>query len=528
MTIWKILIWKEWHEHKWKLLALTAILMSVYLAMLSEDLTMPTRDSGDVLFALMLALLAHTLFAPLFIGMSVCTAEHASRSIEFIRAQPFSLKEAARVRFVMGAVLLIVPIIVCYLCSVLFVTIWPGTMPGSSIENAGLPGSWSIMRAMTAYVGIGIGASLNAYAWVTAVMVNQRTEFRAGLIGLVTIVLIVLIGASGMSGWDNEIKSGRVSIPYLAALMSTPLAYMGMVDFIRQSRSELIFFALVWQAVLTVHLSRLAIRRYGYEPWFAGWQIRVDRPERDASRVLGRPLASPWWALFWMQMRQTLPVGLVGLAVVCLTTLVVDPRFNPQGWHAFVGSLLALLIGVGSFVHELEPKLHTFWRSRPISPSAWFWLKFTAGFVVLVVLFDLPYFLLAWGQYIYPWSAYRPEFAIPLGSEPPSLIIALFPVLMHLFVYSLAVLAACAIRHSVYSTVIAVCVVLAFVLLPEVNWVHLPQRLSFFDLWTSAYRFNDWRSGLSFAIATALVTAIALPATLLAVWLVKRDIAINA
>ena len=37
MNIWLNLIWKEWHEQKWKLLALTVIALSVCVAMLSQD-----------------------------------------------------------------------------------------------------------------------------------------------------------------------------------------------------------------------------------------------------------------------------------------------------------------------------------------------------------------------------------------------------------------------------------------------------------------------------------------------------------
>ncbi|MDA0832382.1 MAG: hypothetical protein O2955_08450 [Planctomycetota bacterium] len=181
--------------------------------------------------------------------------------------------------------------------------------------------------------------------------------------------------------------------------------------------------------------------------------------------------------------------------------------------------MLALIIGVGSFVHELDPKLHTFWRSRPISPAAWFWLKFAAGFFVLAVLYDVPYALLSWSRIIHPfWRSAE--------SNLPILEVC-FPILLHLLVYSIAVLAACVIRHSVYATILALCAVLAILLPPLFTDLRrIPDWLSFIELWSNSIHHHP-RVDLNFLIAGAFVTAFALPATLLSAWLIKRDIALN-
>lgn len=514
---WAILLWKEWHEQKWKLLSLTAIVLSVFLILLFDNASMAVT-------AIVPTMYLYSAFAPLFAAMGIAASEHSLRSIEFVRAQPIELWKIAGVRWVSGALVVIMPLAACVLLFLAVVVIWPqNSIPkgmGNTLHS-------TVVTIAFTYFGLAAAISLNLYAWIVAICVNQRTEFRAGLIGLISMVVLVFVGLfAAVRVGDGFFGRGYSWVPLFAFGIS-PLAPLGLAS-LTPSKLDVTTEILCCQFVVNAGLFLLMIRRYGGAAWLSGWKAKWERRNTASPRELGVPLATPWRALFWMQVRESLPMGTVGFSVVCLTTFVVDSFYYPMGFCAFVGSLLALLIGVGSFVHELEPKLHSFWRSRPISPAAWFWLKFAAGFFVLVALFDLPYFLLAWGQYIYPWSFYRPEFAIPLGSKAPSLIIALFPLLLHLLVYSLAVLAACAIRHSVYSTVIAVCVVLAVLLPGEVHWAGLPQWLSFFHLWSTAHSLVAWRPGLNFAIAALLVTAIALPATLLAAWLIKRDIALNA
>lgn len=522
MDNWKILIWKEWEEHKWKLLALIVIVLSVFFTLLSEDVTMLSRDAGHVIFALEYSLIAHVFFAPLFVGMGVCAAERSQRSIVFLRAQPVSMRHAATVRFVMGLCLVVVPILICYVISLVLVALWPDARADAVILSLGLPGAWSGLKVVWVSTGIALGASVNAYAWIVAAAVNQHTDFRAGLVGVVVVVLLVLIGANGGSGWDNEIHDGKVSVPYLVALISTPLSYLGMIDFARHSRSELIFFAFVWQFALSTRLAQLMIRRYGAEPWFGRWQVRRASIGSTAPKALGRPMLSPWWALFWMEMRQAAPVALVGFSVVLLTWMFLHPGADAVHWHAALGSVLALIIGVGSFVHELEPKLHTFWRSRPISPSSWFWLKFSAGFAVLVVLFDIPYVLLATFELIpYTFQAHLSR------QGDASIVVTFFPVLLHLLVYCLSVLAACSIRHSIYSTVFAVCGALVILLPPLVAKGEIPRHFSLLELWDIAL-LSDQSAKLCFLVAATLVAVIAVPAMLLAHSLIKRNISVNA
>ena len=104
MKIWRNLFWKEWHEQKWKLLALTAIALSVCVALLFQDL-------GNVAFSLVFTSMAYAMLAPILMGMGVCAGEHATGVIHFVRAQPVSMRRVASVRWIAGACVLLIPLI---------------------------------------------------------------------------------------------------------------------------------------------------------------------------------------------------------------------------------------------------------------------------------------------------------------------------------------------------------------------------------------------------------------------------------
>ena len=42
-TTWQSLAWKEWHEHKWKLVSITAILWGVIILVMLIDLRVPSE-----------------------------------------------------------------------------------------------------------------------------------------------------------------------------------------------------------------------------------------------------------------------------------------------------------------------------------------------------------------------------------------------------------------------------------------------------------------------------------------------------
>ncbi len=526
MKSWLNLFWKEWHEQKWKLLSLTAIALGICLAMLGQDLE-------NVTFSMIATIFSYALLAPIHLGMGVCAGEHASGVIQFVRAQPVSIRRVATVRWIVGACVLLIPLlcasVMCWIALCFREQVGPQSVR-TSADIQSHP-EWGDTMTLFVLSAGGMLACLNLYTWIVAIAVNQRTEFRAGLIGLLVTVVLTVAGLLGLSA--GVVHSPDPAVYSLLCVVSGPLAFPGIFVFLRHSLYGFVAFAVVWQFLLTLSLMQVMVFRYGREErWLSLDFFSRTRATTQMSTEPGKPRGSRWRALLWLQLRQSTPVCLVGLVSV-IAIVVLNAGFGPDSFdivYPTVGCVLALLIGVGGYVAELQAGLHTFWRSRPISPGSWFWFKYIGGAIALIGLFDVPCVLLAWSGMVRTSS---PGFA------------ALFPMLLHLLCYSMAVFAAVSVRHSSYSTVIAVGALMV-ILIPEYADYRVPRFLSFFSMWNDAGHAS---SGLSigstdpgyltllqtgsvlplfFLPASLLIGAIAVPATIIAAYLVKRDISIGS
>ena len=219
-------------------------------------------------------------------------------------------------------------------------------------------------------------------------------------------------------------------------------------------------------------------------------------------------------------MRESAPIALCG---VLLMALIAGINIRDQAFYMirelgpFVGCILALVIGVGSFVPPLQPQLHTFWRSRPISPRKWFWLKYLAGAAVIVFCYNVPILVL---QRLTMMSA-DPRY-VPTISMVTSLF---FPVVLHLFVYSSVVLTSCGVRHGIYSAVLGVGIVLLVIILPEAMQ-GVPDFLSFMRQWRET---TGVASNLSFTLplllnGCLLLGPVTIAFTLISAWPIRKDV----
>lgn len=485
MSIWQTLFWKELHEHKWKLLSLVVIVTSVLIAQLMAD---------DLEAGLVLVTNGFVLAAPIFVGMGVGAGEQSNGAISFVRSLPIPTWQSGLVRVVVGWFVLIVPLLVALvLCEVALVLApeekFSGMRQSLGGRSAGVD---SASDALLLIIGFSIAVSTFLYAWILFTTMNQKTELRAGLTGLLTVVLLIFCAIS-VDEYLDEISFG------FAAVI---LAATGLLG---------------W----------LAVRTYGESPLFDLPALKENaHDDHSANSPLQQPLASPDKALMWMQLRESAPIVLCGLVLTALIASINGSAIDAWAVGAFIGCILALVIGVGSFVPQLQPELHTFWRSRPISPSRWFWLKYLAGATVLVCCYDLP---LAALHFIA--LHYHPNNVHLHGRGLTSVVYACFPIMLHLLVYSCVVLTSCGIRHAIYSALLGVAAVLLVLLAPEAIRV-VPHQLSFIGLWQQAnsYLWYDasWNAASSILQsvfnASLLLGPLVIGCALLAHWLIRKDI----
>jgi len=139
------------------------------------------------------------------------------------------------------------------------------------------------------------------------------------------------------------------------------------------------------------------------------------------------PIAKPWkmadWmpeaipahiaALVWKGGREIGVLGLYVLLVSLLLSIAMGtfgilenhptriPELAIQAMPAILlvgGFVLAILVGVGAAIGDLQPGVNTFWRSRPISPSAWYWTKYGIGLATILLTIVVPFILNPYAQ----------------------------------------------------------------------------------------------------------------------------------
>jgi len=504
-VLWAI-TWKEWLGLRWKLAALTVILLGTLLGtLIYEPSSVPTS-----LFPL---LVFYGAIAPTFMAMHAAAEDNSAGTLEFVRGLPISLAQWGVIRVLATLAVLLVPVVAAggFTCAfVAVISSWKPIIFASYGGAFGLDLLTSI--AVATLVGMTVSASL--FLWTTALAMNQLSDLRAGLIGVATAVLwgaCTLFTIAQWDGWPGSWtwRYGIICLgPFGGLFQFDPgLTAVG--------RIAMGVCQLATMCVLVV----IAARRYG-----------ILEPRRGS--VFLR-LTSPEGALWWMQWRQAWPLGLAGLGTTLGLVLVgVAMGSNVPGdflqfrsllfhFSIFLGACWAIVVAASLFSAELEPKLVAFWRSRPIEPAAWFRIKYLTGAVTLLIFIDLPAACL--GQ---PAAASKAESFLAF--------LACVPVL-HVAIYSVAVLIACVVRHTIYAGILSLGAILFFVVAPMfVAKQGLLGRSNVLDVMQNLTRAlngdgsvpPDWLPTL--AIYLAFTMTLAATATLVARWAIQKDFAVRA
>ncbi|HMC10789.1 MAG TPA: hypothetical protein VKH44_05845, partial [Pirellulaceae bacterium] len=101
------------------------------------------------------------------------------------------------------------------------------------------------------------------------------------------------------------------------------------------------------------------------------------------------------------------------------------------------GFVLAILIGVGAVIGDLQPGVNTFWRSRPISPRSWYWTKYGIGLATLLLAIEVPFLL------------------IPGAYDLSNTSVLWWPLIWNV-TFSFALTATCLIRQPAHAAILAV------------------------------------------------------------------------
>ena len=383
-TVWQSLLWKEWHENRWKLASLTVILFAVTIGMSWETLRwFPSAAMG--VSAL------YVLFAPIYIAAGVCASEASGDTLPFLQATPVDRRQWALAKLVMGWFTVTMPLLLLLFFFVIRYAINPDVFGDKSREDLG---DLSLYFGSIRYFGLvgwgilyAVVAPMSVFIWSLAVGVKCRRELWAIACSLGT--LIGLWFPFGMT--MNYLRIGDGWIIHVARALLPGGIVIGP-DFpgLPLPPFSMLMIALVFHGgLLSWYLTQ-----YGRSTRLAGHSPKAVGILDPTSVTIRKPRKSKTSAILWMQMQEIAPLAFASIALILLPALpftgflVEDFRGDSYAERLGIflmnmtrtlGFLFATLIGVGVFLRDLEPGLNTFWRSRPIPTSHWFWTKIPFG-----------------------------------------------------------------------------------------------------------------------------------------------------
>jgi hypothetical protein len=403
-SVWLSLLWKEWCEFRWKLLALTAsfvigqgILMSIF----TQD---PWPDVWTAISQSMgFCLIIYLVLAGAFVGMSVAAGENSNRTMRFTQALPIPMWQAALARVLVATATVVIPIAVVVVLVWLFVNyVWDG--PANFNELANFDNrrhSWGIHDF---FISQGVASILGVTSllwWVAACGVNRTDEVRAGAVAFLVSALLWFVLFYVM---EEDILFLRYAMETVSVALPSGPAYSANFGYrpLDKSIPLLAIIAFVSHALVLAFF----LTRYGRSTgraYTGGKQFLTDW---FRFRGPSQPFRTQSMAIIWKQVRELGPLALMAvtgiLAFIAFTYVSDDPnRWSRHDWSSLLGGLtlvvagfVTVVSGIGMIYEDYSRGLPNFWRSRPINLHQWFFLKYVAGVLVLVVAFG-PLLLIA-------------------------------------------------------------------------------------------------------------------------------------
>ena len=170
-TTWQSLAWKEWHEHKWKL-------VSDHGHPLGRDYPRALRElecASDRLPAAMALVTFCTLPLAVFVGLGEAASEASRQTLPFLQALLTPMHRVAAWKLLFGLVTLFVPVLLAacliYLWTFGLETSGEVVREVSRMNSSSLTGSWF---ADLLVIAGSVSASL--FIWSAAAGVNRKDE----------------------------------------------------------------------------------------------------------------------------------------------------------------------------------------------------------------------------------------------------------------------------------------------------------------------------------------------------------------
>jgi hypothetical protein len=446
---WYNLAWKEWHEHKWKLAAMFGVLWGITTLSILMD---PRYDGFGTAIGM---LILGSVPMGVFMGLSAAASEQSRRTLPFLQSLPVPMRQVAARKLLFGFFTLVIAIA----ATAISISLWGTILDYFNLTKYDrtelfFTGVWefdlTIMCTLTA-------GSL--FLWSAAAGVNRKDEVSAGVFGIGAIA-----GAWGLIMFVLYCTAPRYGPPpaWLEATLlgAAPGAFAVLLS--NDYLWTYLFPAIVVGIAVHTWLIARYVRTFGNVTDAQVRSPQVTSPQTDA--WLGPPMRFPATAILWKQFRESGALALAGLVAtvaICVLMFAVDRDDGAfgdfyLGVATFVGYIIVLVVGIGVALHDSEPRLNTFWRSRPIDADIWFTVKYLTGLAIVVATIYAPMLMVAGlsGAPIDPDA----KLAVPAT---------------HIALYAAAVATTCLVRHAIYAAILSIGVISA-----SISAIWLIQKLA--------------------------------------------------
>jgi hypothetical protein len=471
-TIFQSLAWKEWHEHKWKLASLTAILWGI------TALVIFNSEHRDVLEGVLGMLVPCVAPLSIFLGLGVAASERSRGTLQFLQSLPVPMWRVALHKVSFGLTTLFVPIAltIALVYAYGFILMWTGIVTTTVDSSHGFNLRTSSWLAVSMLVLGQIGVSF--FVWAIATGVNRKDEVSAGAVALATMVgwglFLWMLWKLLTSMADGQEIINRSPFNWIAMVgLSTVPGGLTVSTFMAAHNRVYLPLAFMVAAIVHVALAVRYIRRFGQ---ISDLEIRSPKTATLGAGPLdwlGPPRRSPFTAIAWKQFRESGPLALVGLAgIVVVVAAFLFGDFEPsvsQFGEVYarvsvsMGLGIAIIIGIGVFLYDVGPGLNTFWRSRPINPNQWFWTKFFSGLAIVLAAIYGPIVLAVLPKIVQAvaYMAEKPESReriIGSLSDSEMGFLLMFP-LITIAIFAAAAAMTCLVRNAVYAAILSIGIV---------------------------------------------------------------------
>lgn len=453
--------------------------------------------------------------AAVLLAMTTATGESMRGSLKFSASLPVSLKQVGWARlldawsFLAGLIVIGALLITPFVASGLFeqTQFRPAyaVSGGDHVSFSERP-IYSRLEAVGALWLVAAIAIVSSIYLVTLMSLAGTWCRTEGTVGFLAAIILLIERSLGLIRSDLDKSGYFLASDWIGGLIPSSLTVnwgYGERDGSNYTDLELaplLLGPLLLNCLLSGVLGSWFARRYGRRSESAV-PVAVRKKRWWISRlpnVLSR-LGVRWpgraAALVWLNARRSLPLCLAGLMMAVLLTFVgLTESRSPAAVTAklagelpnstwFVGMLWGAIVAVGVFSSELKPGLEQFWRSRPISPASWFWIKFAVGLAALLITLDL---IPAW---LSRATSYRPD-----TGQVGVAYAACLP-LLHALIYAFAVAAICRWRRPIPAAIAAL---IAYFLLDQIlESIPVSPQLSTMNVYNQleSQEFDHWNKG---------------------------------